>query len=67
MKEIELWAARDPDGKLYLYTNKPRKAQSMWIMQKYQIGCFLRLDEESFTEIKCSDEEPTKVKLIIDK
>lgn len=67
MKEIELWAARDTDGSLYLYTNKPIKKKNAWVVQEYHIGCFLRLDEESFAEIKWTDEEPTKVKLLIDK
>lgn len=67
MKEIELWAARDTDGSLYLYTNKPIKKKSAWVVQEYNMGCFLRLDDESFAEIKWSDDEPTKVKLVIDK
>lgn len=67
MKEIELWAARDTDGNLYLYTNKPRKKQGMWVVQQYHIGCFMRLDDESFPEVQWSDEEPKKVKLLIDK
>lgn len=67
MKEIELWAARDTDGFLYLYTNKPIKKKNAWVVQEYHIGCFLRLAEGSFTEIKWSDEEPTKLKLVIDK
>lgn len=63
----ELWLARDTDGNIYLYKNKPRKGQSMWIVQGDHIGFFLRLDDESFPKIQWSDEEPTKVKLVIDK
>lgn len=67
MKEIELCAARDTGGSLYLYTNKPIKKKSALVVQEYNMGCFLRLDDESFAEIKWSDDEPTKVKLVIDK
>ena len=63
MNEIELWAARDMDGKLFLYRDKPIKDKFVW----YSPGFSLVLASASFPEIKWSDEEPTKVKITIEK
>lgn len=65
MKEIELWAGRDKDGKLYLYEKKPLKRGTAWIEPALPVGFCLRLDEALFPEIQWSDEKPTKVKLTI--
>ena len=63
MDEIELWAARDMDGKLFLYKLKPLKDLTVW----YSPGFSLVLASASFPEIKWSDDEPTKVKITIEK
>lgn len=63
MKEIELWAARDMYGKLFLYRLKPTKDVFEW----YSLGFSLVLPSVLFPEIQWSDEEPTKVKLTIAK
>ena len=63
MKEIEAWAARDKDEKLYLYRDRPIKDKFVW----YSPGFSLALGRASFPEVKWSDEEPTKVKIIIEK
>ena len=63
MNEIELWAARDKDGKLFLYRLKPLKDLTVW----YSPGFSLVLASASFPEIKWSDDEPTKVKITIEK
>ena len=63
MKEIELWAARDMDGKLFLYKLKPLKDLTVW----YSSGFSLALGITPFPEIKWSDEEPTRVKITIEK
>ena len=63
MNEIELWAARDKSGTLYLYRNKPTKDMFEW----YSLGFSLALGRTPFPEIKWSDEEPTRVKLTIEK
>ena len=63
MNEIELWAARDMDGKLFLYRDKPIKDKFVW----YSPGFSLVLASASFPEIKWSDDEPTKVKITIEK
>ena len=63
MNEIELWAARDKDGKLFLYRDKPIKDKFVW----YSPGFSLVLASASFPEIKWSDDEPTRVKITIEK
>ena len=63
MIEIELWAARDMDGKLFLYRDKPIKDKFVW----YSPGFSLVLASASFPEVKWSDDEPTKVKITIEK
>ena len=63
MNEIELWAARDKDGKLFLYRDKPIKDKFVW----YLPGSSLVLASASFPEIKWSDKEPTKVSITIKK
>ena len=63
MDEIELWAARDKDGKIYLYRYKPIKDKFVW----YSPGFSLALGRTPFPEIKWSDDEPTKVSITIKK
>ena len=63
MIEIEAWAARDMDGKLFLYRDKPIKDKFVW----YSPGFSLVLASASFPEIKWSDDEPTKVSITIKK
>lgn len=64
MVEIEAWVARDYDESLYMYTAKPKKMSDLWHAPK--VG-YMKLDDSLFPEAQWSDEEPTKVKLIIDK
>ena len=63
MKEMEAWAARDMDGKLFLYRDKPIKDKFVW----YSPGFSLALGRTPFPEIKWSDDEPTKVSITIKK
>ena len=63
MKEMEAWVARDKDGKIYLYRYKPIKDKFVW----YSPGFHLALASASFPEVKWSDDEPTKVKITIEK
>ena len=30
---LDLWVARDSDGKLYVYKNKPKKGKISWLLQ----------------------------------
>ena len=48
MNEIELWAARDMDGKIFLYRDKPLKDLTVW----YSPGFSLVLANTTYTEIK---------------
>ena len=63
MNEIELWAARDKNGTLYLYKIKPIKDKFIW----YSPDFSLVLASASFPEVQWSDEEPTRVKITIEK
>lgn len=63
MNEIELWAARDKSGTLYLYRDRPIKDKFIW----YSPGFSLLLASASFPEVQWSDDEPTKVKITIEK
>lgn len=64
MLEIEAWVARDEDGNLYMYPDKPQKRSYHWYANK--IG-YLKLEDSLFTEVQWSDEEPTEIKLSIKK
>ena len=64
MKAIKAWVARDDDGNLYMYPTKPQKRRDSWNAAGVS---FMKLDDSLFPEVKWSDEEPTKVKIVIDK
>lgn len=61
----EIWLARDKDGGLIMYENKPFKDKraEQWTLG----GQWVFLPDDWFPEVQWSDEEPTKVKLIINK
>lgn len=63
MNEIELWAARDKEGMLYLYRDRPIKDKFIW----YSPGFSLVLASASFPEVQWSDDEPTRVSIAIKK
>ena len=64
---VDLWVARDKNGSLGLYVGqKPFKENGdRWGL--YVGDCDYGLDNSLFPEVQWSDEEPTKVKLVIDK
>ena len=63
---MEMWIARDKDSSLYLFIGvKPNKYSSTW--QNSMAKVIVMIDNSLFPEVKWSDEEPTKVKLVIDK
>ena len=67
MKETEMWLARDEDNTLMLVIGaKPVKLfQIAWGYSPN--GNSMELDSELFPEVQWSDDEPTKVKIIVKK
>lgn len=62
MAEIEAWLARDKDNDLCLFIGgKPEKEEKEWM----NLAFWVRIDSRLFPEVQWSDEEPTKVKLVI--
>ena len=61
----EMWLARDKDGELVIYENKPFKDEcaDIWTCA----GQYVYLPDNWFPEVKWEDKEPTKVKFIINK
>lgn len=58
---IEGWVARDKSGRIYLYEDRPTKHKTCYFANG---GVFV-IPESAFTNVKWSDEEPTKVKITI--
>ena len=64
---IDGWLAREINNDIWLYIckNKPIKEDGYWSCDK-DADC-MEIDRHFFPEVKWSDAEPTKVKLVIDK
>ena len=62
---MEIWLARDEDGELSMYENKPFKDKRA--KQWAHGGWWGFLPENWFPEVQWSDDDPTKFKLLIDK
>ena len=63
----EMWVARDKNNSLWLFLDeKPEKNEEveMWTTLEMDV---VKLDIRLFPEVKWSDKEPTKVKLVIEK
>lgn len=67
MKEMEAWLARDKDGMLYLYKDKPLRGSEQWHENPVSITGLIELRRELFPEVQWSDDDPTKVKITIEK
>lgn len=62
---VEMSLARDKDGTLCLLAgSKITKQSTYWYCED---GEFLEIDPNLFPEVQWSDEEPTRIKLVIDK
>ena len=63
----EFWLTRDEDGILTLWSLKPKKdkKRGYWNNATDTYECIF--NSNSFPEVQWSDNEPTKVKLIIEK
>ena len=66
--EMKAWLARDKNGKIFLYDQKPIKTMGIWV---YQWGvCFLPIEEKDLPKgvnPRWEDEEPQEVRLKIEK
>ena len=61
----EMWLARDEDESLYLYYGqKPVKGLYSWFNGTID---YCNIKKSLFPEVQWSDNEPTKVKLVIEK
>ena len=66
----EMWLARDKDGSLFLYIGGipiKNRSDNVWIAKELRITDAMLLDKDLFPEVQWSDNEPTKVKIVIDK
>ena len=66
----EMWIARDKDGSLFLYIGGipiKNRSDNVWIAKELRITDAMLLDKDLFPEVQWSDDEPTKVKLVINK
>ena len=64
-KGIEMWLARDKDDRLHVYRGeKPKRFLKTWSILSFDVS---PLPRQWFPEVQWSDDEPTKVKLVIDK
>ena len=59
---LKAWVARDENGMLYLYPDKPKKMRDTWYAPK---DGYMKLDDSLFSEVKWEDEEPKGIKLSI--
>lgn len=66
IEDVNLLLARDKNNRLFLYIDKngPKKGYDYWSCDD---GDCMELDYSLFPEVKWSDAEPTKVRLVIDK
>ena len=65
MEEINAWIARDENNGLWVFTVPPYKFLGQWECDDDSRA--MSINSKLFPEVQWSDEEPTKVKLVIDK
>lgn len=64
-KGIEMWLARDKDDRLHVYRGeKPKRFLKTWSILSFDVS---PLPRQWFPEVQWSDEEPTRVKITIEK
>ena len=61
----EMFLARDANNDLYLFIDKvpPKKKREKWTGRTF--STIIEIPKRHFPEVQWSDEEPTKVKLVI--
>lgn len=62
MKALKAWVARDYDGSLYMFPDRPKKMSDYWYAP--EVG-YMKLDDSLFPEVQWEDEEPKEIKLSI--
>lgn len=61
---VDLWIARNKNESLFLFVEeKPYKEGDWWEIFSYQ---YFTMDNSLFPEVQWSDEEPTRVRLVIE-
>lgn len=62
---IQGWVARDNDGDLFFYTDKPRRENAVWDEPQYWIGeAYTELNTDLFPDLTW-ESEPEQVEIII--
>ena len=56
-----MWIARDEDGRVFMYEETPTKYISQW---KANSSDFMKLNKDSYPNVKWEDKEPLEVKII---
>ena len=62
----EMWLTRDENNELFLFIGPelPEKEEDQWLSIRDE---WVEIDSSLFPEVKWSDKEPIKVKLVIEK
>ncbi len=61
---VRLWVARDKDGYVYFYKNKPKKGDEEWLPEA-ECRQYLPRYEEEFRSVHWEDEEPTEIEIYV--
>lgn len=56
--KVKVWIARDKDGKLFAYSERPNKLITYWWGNAYFLS--IELDSSLFPSVKWEDDEPTE-------
>ena len=61
----QIWLARDANNELYLIIDEvpPKKKREKWVGRTF--STIIEIPKRHFPYVKWSDEEPTKVQLVI--
>lgn len=62
MDEKVMYVARDENGALFMFDNRPEKRSAKWLPSE---GALFSIDDTLFPSVQWSDPEPTKVLISI--
>lgn len=54
-----MWIARDKNGLVFIYLNKPRKSENKGYWDGYDY--YINIPDECYPEVKWEDEEPKEL------